>query len=508
MDTRPAGFTFDTLHRAQEIRGVTSDWLALRVHLEDGERAMPIGAAAGHSSAARQEAATKLILNHANVRRDIANPSTEWAILGDSRPLTQTELRRLDISDSPHVCGFLREVSRRLLGGAPFLEVRLDLSTPQQARAWLHSAAYLEGRLQTAAEQMPGRERDMGPAAGDAMVAVMTEIAENAGAWLSLRQLLGSSVCGAGEEGGAAAAHSHNAREEAARKLILNHGAVRMDIANPFPNQSIKGNKLSQARSLARVPHEDAGYVDQFLREVARRLLAGMSGAPRLEVRLNPSLPPQARAWEQAATYLAQRIQSTPQQSPGREPDMSPEAAAAMKAVIAEVHQMSTSLLADMKARGLGTSAMPHATRASTERRDRSVESHTGPVPKAHEAQPLRESSQNIQSEPMGKPVVLSTADVRQQASLAVRKLTQAKDSGFRKWIGSKASQAMLDSWSELLIESVSTPEALSACARKHFGSYQMPSDVGRAALEPQTYAPGPSLGRVPCCCSASAPLG
>ena len=49
-------------------------------------------------------------------------------------------------------------------------------------------------------------------------------------------------------------------------------------------------------------------------------------------------------AWSETAKYLDARIQATPQEMPGRPPDMSEEAAAAMRAVLWEV--------------GMGTSAV------------------------------------------------------------------------------------------------------------------------------------------------------
>lgn len=43
------------------------------------------------------------------------------------------------------------------------------------------------------------------------------------------------------------------------------------------------------------------------------------------------------RTWAQLASYLEGRIQDTPEQKPGRKPDMSPEAGAAMKAALREL---------------------------------------------------------------------------------------------------------------------------------------------------------------------------
>ena len=83
---------------------------------------------------------------------------------------------------------------------------------------------------------------------------------------------------------------------------------------------------------------------DQALREVARRLL---------EERLDPSTPAMASAWAGMATYLDGRIQGSPDQKPGRTPDMSAAAWAAMTAVLREVG-------------GLGGNAAPIAMAAAS----------------------------------------------------------------------------------------------------------------------------------------------
>jgi len=59
-----------------------------------------------------------------------------------------------------------------------------------------------------------------------------------------------------------------------------------------------------------------------------------------------------------------------------------------------------------------------------------------------------------------------------------MRALTAGKDSGFNKWLSSKTSSALLDSWNEMLLGSLSSPEALAACARRHFGVYSLPADM------------------------------
>ena len=54
-------------------------------------------------------------------------------------------------------------------------------------------------------------------------------------------------------------------------------------------------------------------------------------------MRLDLANPQQAYVWVQTSKYLDTRTQSTPEQKPGRAPDMSEAAGAAMKAVMAEL---------------------------------------------------------------------------------------------------------------------------------------------------------------------------
>ena len=111
-------------------------------------------------------------------------------------------------------------------------------------------------------------------------------------------------------------------RKEAARKLIANHEAVLRDLTNPSADKNIIGKPLTQVE-LKRVPVAQAQQADEALREVARRLLKEEAEQPE--------------TWAQMAAYLNGRIQGTPEQKPGREPDMSADAAAAMRAVLKEV---------------------------------------------------------------------------------------------------------------------------------------------------------------------------
>eukprot|EP00966_Prymnesium_polylepis_P225694 5220775-Prymnesium_polylepis.1 len=68
-------------------------WAPIALMLETMPHGMEAdGAAATHSAAAREEAACKLIGNHVNVLKDVANPSADKNIIGV--PLTQLELKR------------------------------------------------------------------------------------------------------------------------------------------------------------------------------------------------------------------------------------------------------------------------------------------------------------------------------------------------------------------------------------------------------------------------------
>ena len=76
-----------------------------------------------------------------------------------------------------------------------------------------------------------------------------------------------------------------------------------------------------------------------MLREVARRLL-GVDEDTIAALRPEASLKRERAAWKLGATYFMQRVQAAPMPPgahEGRGPDMSPRAAAALRAVLAEV---------------------------------------------------------------------------------------------------------------------------------------------------------------------------
>ena len=152
-------------------------------------------------------------------------------------PVTQFELKRVGVRDQPHVDQCLREVARRLLGGrpgaAPLPEERLDPLMPAQAAAWVATANYLNGRIQGEPSQKPGRTPDLSTSGAAAMKAVLHEVGRIGShtLWDPLETLMkhmeGDSNLST-EANGAAAAFDHDARWEAASKLIRNRENVLM----------------------------------------------------------------------------------------------------------------------------------------------------------------------------------------------------------------------------------------------------------------------------------------
>ena len=70
---------------------------------------------------------------------------------------------------------------------------------------------------------------------------------------------------------------------------------------------------------------------------MTRRLLIHLAASEQMIEPPDLSNNAQGLAWVGLAKYLDGRIHSTPEEKPGRKPDMSPEAAAAMRAVLADL---------------------------------------------------------------------------------------------------------------------------------------------------------------------------
>jgi len=250
---------------------------------------------------------------------DVCNPAPATNI--DGIALTQYELARVSPAWGHHVDEGLQEVARRLLGRQEVLDTS---PAAQDARA--ATARYLWIRIQSHDKQKPGRTPDMSPEAAAAMKAVLIEVGSSA--WEPLEALVAKGA--AKQAKGAANLHSQIARTEGAKKLVGNHFNVVSDICNPSPTQNIIGIPLTQTE-LSRVPPAYAIHVDQCLREVVYRLLD--VGKPEV---LDDS--PQAQeARVICSVYLQTRIQGQASEKPGRKPDMTFAAAAAVKGVVSEV---------------------------------------------------------------------------------------------------------------------------------------------------------------------------
>lgn len=121
----------------------------------------------GLADAAQQEAAEKLMSNHAAVLRDLTNLS----------PKSQIELARQSIGLSDLVDRALAEVVRRLGGG------RSEPASAKEATVWAETARLLSARLQSTRDDMlyhphfKNRAPDMSAAAVASMRKVLEEMA-------------------------------------------------------------------------------------------------------------------------------------------------------------------------------------------------------------------------------------------------------------------------------------------------------------------------------------------
>jgi len=122
-------------------------------------------------------------------------------------------------------------------------------------------------------------------------------------------------------------AQEEQAGVDAACKLMANFEKVVQDITNAGP-LGLGGGQLTQ-EGLMRVDPKQISYVKAMVRAACSRLLGKEA--------LGASTPEEALAWNQAARFLGGRIQGSREECPGREPDMSSAAAAAMSTVLGQI---------------------------------------------------------------------------------------------------------------------------------------------------------------------------
>jgi len=226
------------------------------------------------------EAAQMLMFNHERVIQDITNPGPANI---DGKKLTQTDLKRVDIKHQALVGAMVREVCCSLVGKATPKPL-----TSEETLVWAEAAGFLSARIQGTPDAMPGRKPDMSSDAANA-----------------LRTML--------------------ARMEAAQMLMSNCERVVQDICNPGP-RNIDGKALTQTE-LKRVDIKNEASVNAMIKEVSVRLLGKQPSTPS---------PQEQQVWAEAASYLSGRIQGTSGEMPGRKPDMSSDAAMALRTVLGQ----------------------------------------------------------------------------------------------------------------------------------------------------------------------------
>jgi len=236
-----------------------------------------------------------LTSNRRKVAQDITNRGPNG--LGGGN-LTQLNLKRVDSQHQASVDAMVGEVCDRLLGKTCSSMPEVG---PEEAAVWAHAARFFDQRIQMSSGECQGRKPDMSEAAAKEMRAVLASITSRQAAW--------------------------HLSKEAAAKLLFNFKRVVQDITNPVP-ANIDGKRLTQI-DLTRVDTKHQKAVNAMISEVCCRLLGKTS--------CEPSTSEEARAWAQAASYLSGRIQGTPEEMPGRDPDMSSDAAAALRTVLGQL---------------------------------------------------------------------------------------------------------------------------------------------------------------------------
>merc|ERR1719161_2302972 len=242
----------------------------------------------------------------------------------DGKALTQPGLRRVEARNEACVRKMLGAVCCRLVGKIPS-----GPSSDMDAKVWADVAKFLGARLQGPLD-CPGRAPVMSLASATEMRSVLgARGPDEALVWAQAAGFLSARVQGSvgecvGREPDMSAAAAGQlkaalAKIEAAHALMYNRERVVEDITNPGP-QNIDGMPLTQLH-LIRLEPRDASGVDSMLRALVSLLLGQAVSGPSSS---------EALVWKGAAAFLAGRVQGAPDEMPGRAPDMSSGAAAAM----------------------------------------------------------------------------------------------------------------------------------------------------------------------------------
>jgi hypothetical protein len=227
------------------------------------------------------EAGLRLSSNREKVANDITNPE----------PATQLALQRVAQKHAASVNKMIIAVGARLLGNG------VSAPSPDEAVAWAQACTYLAGRIQASRDDCPGRKPDMSPNAARALRKVLAQF-------------------------------------EAGAKLTSNREKVINDITNAGPT-AIGGGQLTQL-NLKRVDGKSKAAVGAMMTEMCTRLFGNKKS--------EPSTPEEAQVWTQAAIFFNGRIQAKDDECPGRGADMSKDAAAAIRYMLARIsNQTKTS---------------------------------------------------------------------------------------------------------------------------------------------------------------------
>jgi len=255
------------------------------------------------------EAARKLITNRGRVLNDVCNPHRK----------TQPGIPVVKVEESGYVESGMKECAGRLLGQ----QARFPASFAER-KAWVGMSTVIHARLQTSSQQCGGRDPDMSPAAGAALLGtlhgmVLLPVVSCGGCFEGLFPSTSSLPTGGWEDLEHKLAKAGNGpNAEAARKLITNRGRVLNDVCN--------SNRKTQKQITTVVSQKQSGYVENGMKECARRLLGE-------QARL-PANAAERQAWASMATVISSRLQTSEGQCPGRAPDMSPGAGAALKSTL------------------------------------------------------------------------------------------------------------------------------------------------------------------------------